>query len=144
MDTAESEHTLALGLIAETENLRNLIFALVGGSKTSLEAPSVALPKLDPAELGFIRMVSWLFVLYFETGRISIKFLVAKFSTYGTDHDGRLLTHFHTVRCLGHYFNIILSLEILMTCRHERPVTDGTGGIAGQQYQKPMVIGANA
>ncbi|SRR5579885_209322 len=111
METAEAEfHVEALRLITETDSLRNLIFSLVGGSRAPFEAPSVPVPEPVPAELAFIRMVSWLFVLYFETARISVRFLLAKFPTYGIDSDGRLATHFRAVRCLRTLFQHHLEL----------------------------------
>lgn len=36
---------------------------------------SLSLPRLAPAELGFIRVVSWLFVQYFETGKLGTEFI---------------------------------------------------------------------
>lgn len=36
---------------------------------------SLALPRLEPAELGFIRVVSWLYVHYFESGKLGTEFL---------------------------------------------------------------------
>lgn len=36
---------------------------------------SLALPRLEPSELGFIRVVSWLYVHYFESGKLGTEFL---------------------------------------------------------------------
>lgn len=93
-------YALMYALIASTDSLRNLIVALTGSSRSCFENPSVAAPKLEPAELGFIRMVSWLFVLYFETGRVSTKFLLKKLAVYSMDAEGRLANHTRAVGSL--------------------------------------------
>lgn len=38
---------------------------------------SLQLPRLEPSELGFIRVVSWLYVHYFEVGKLGSDFLAA-------------------------------------------------------------------
>ena len=101
MEVTDSDlYPLALRLLAETEHLRSLIFALIGSDERAFEIPSVGVPRLQPAELGFIRMVSWLFVLYFETARVSVKFLTGKISVYGADRTTELSGHSRVVRCL--------------------------------------------
>ena len=36
---------------------------------------SLRMPKFEPAELGFLRTVSWFYVLYYEVGRVDVEFL---------------------------------------------------------------------
>ncbi len=111
METGESElYSLTHRLVAEIDGLRSLILALVRSARSSFENPSVSLPKLEPAELGFIRLVSWLFVLYFETGRVSTRFLMGKFALYGTDPHKKLEDHFRAVRSLRTLFQHHLEL----------------------------------
>ena len=43
------------------------------------------MPKLQPAELGFIRTASWLFVLYYEAGRVNRQFLEQLLPAYNLD-----------------------------------------------------------
>lgn len=46
------------------------------------ESVSLNLPRLEPAELGFIRVVSWLYVHYFESGKLGTEFLTALIQEY--------------------------------------------------------------
>src|SRR5207253_638701 len=46
------------------------------------------MPKLQPAELGFLHVVSWLYTLYYEAGRISVAFLCEKMAMYGVNGGG--------------------------------------------------------
>ena len=45
-------------------------------------------PKFNPPELGFLRLVSWLYVMYEEVGKPNVQFLVELFSAYklGMEH----------------------------------------------------------
>lgn len=63
-------------------------------------SPSFTMPKLTPAELGFIRVVSWFYVLYFEIGKINIEFLSKRLTVYGLDPEGKLLRHLRNTNCL--------------------------------------------
>ncbi len=46
---------------------------------------SLALPRLEPAELGFIRVISWLYVHYFESGKLGTEFLTKIVKEYAAD-----------------------------------------------------------
>lgn len=46
---------------------------------------SLALPRLQPSELGFIRVVSWLYVHYFECGKLGTEFLTDIIREYAAD-----------------------------------------------------------
>lgn len=48
-------------------------------------AVSLALPRLEPAELGFIRVVSWLYVHYFESGKLGTEFLTEILREYAVE-----------------------------------------------------------
>jgi hypothetical protein len=61
---------------------------------------SLPMPRFSPAELGFLRMVSWLYVLYNESGKINVDFLSERFSAYELDPDGELSAHRRTVQQL--------------------------------------------
>lgn len=54
---------------------------------------SLLAPRLVPAELGFLRTVSWLYVLYNEAGRVNVDYLSERLPAYGLDPDGKLSTH---------------------------------------------------
>lgn len=46
---------------------------------------SLSLPRLSPSELGFIRVVSWLYVHYFESGKLGTEFLTELVGEYSND-----------------------------------------------------------
>lgn len=54
---------------------------------------SLSLPKLDPSELGFIRVVSWLYVQYYEAGKLRSELLTRTFSVYQLDESGERADH---------------------------------------------------
>lgn len=58
---------------------------------------SLRLPKLSPAELGFLKVISWLYSHYNETGKTNVYFLVNKLDTYNLDADRKIRTHLTTV-----------------------------------------------
>ncbi len=66
-------------------------------------ALSLHIPVLTPAELGFVRTVSWLYVLYFEVGKVNVEFLSEKLSVFGHDADGTTVVHRGTVQQLRTY-----------------------------------------
>lgn len=49
--------------------------------------------KLTPPELGCIRSVAWLYVLYFESGKVNIKFIIDKYQVYKIDEEGSSIKH---------------------------------------------------
>ena len=62
--------------------------------------PSLRMPRFTPAELGFLRLVSWLYVVYQETARADIQFISGKLSAYSLDPTGELRAHAEAVRNL--------------------------------------------
>lgn len=43
---------------------------------------SLRFPIFFPSELGFLRTVSWLYVMYYEVGKVDVNFLIERFSVY--------------------------------------------------------------
>jgi hypothetical protein len=84
-------------------------------------AVSLALPTLEPAELGFIRVVSWLFVHYYEAGRIGTDFLGKLSRSYGLDGNGAGQAHRSRVQRLRTYcqHNLVLTEEHGKTIQDE-------------------------
>jgi hypothetical protein len=72
-------------VIAGREEVDRLAASLKGIANGVFGPVSLAFPKLSPPELGFLRTVSYLFVLYHEVGKVEVKFLAEKFETYGID-----------------------------------------------------------
>ncbi|CAG7652731.1 hypothetical protein PAESOLCIP111_06613 [Paenibacillus solanacearum] len=63
---------------------------------------SVTMPKFTPAELGFIRTVSWFYVLYFELGKVSIDYFNNLISVYDNTLE-KYISHVHTIHQLRTY-----------------------------------------
>lgn len=79
-----SDHLL-LSAVKRAEELEALGVAFLGRSPAILERTSHRIPELNHAELGFIRVTSWLYVLYFEAGKLGLAFLQEQFDTYAID-----------------------------------------------------------
>jgi hypothetical protein len=65
----------------------------IGTSEGVFKTVSLEMPKFEPPELGFLRSVSWLFVLYHEVGKTGVAFLAARLEPYGLDPEKRLNGH---------------------------------------------------
>lgn len=77
---------------------------------------SLRKPKFRPAELGFIKTISWFYVLYVEIAKISIEFLCERLVAYGIDTENKLHSHTRTVEHLRTY----LQHHIDSSQRHDR------------------------
>jgi hypothetical protein len=64
---------------------------------------TLRMPKFNPAELGFLRTVSWLYVLYYEAGKVNIEFISERFSAYKLDPNNELNRHIVTIQRLRTY-----------------------------------------
>jgi len=113
-------------LLLEVIRLRdeaNAVSTSLLGSDHALVGPmSLSVPRLEPAELGFLRTVAWLYVHYYEAGLVGIRFLVGLFDVYGLDAERQLRGHQRTTGRLRSYLqhNLDLSsdhdLETRATC----------------------------
>lgn len=72
---------------------------------------SLPLPRLQPSELGFIRVVSWLYVHYFEVGKLGTEFLGAHSDSASMD-SSQIRNHREKVQQLRTY------------CQHNLNFTD--------------------
>ncbi len=70
---------------------------------TVFQPVSLNHPKFEPPELGFIRLVSYLFVLYHEVGKVGVKFLVNRFDAYGVDAQSNFREHSTLVKQMRTY-----------------------------------------
>lgn len=84
-------------------------------------ALSLPLPRLLPAELGFIKVVSWLFVLYHEVGKVGARFLSERISVYCSGDCSDLVAHLDLVAKLRTYSQHNLDSQK----PHDRGVQDG-------------------
>ena len=72
---------------------------------------SMASPRFDPAELGFIRAVTWFYGFYQEAGRISLPFLLERGNSYGLDETGSGNSHVNNIKLLRTYLQHNLNLQ---------------------------------
>ena len=87
-------------VIRTKEEINLVAVELIGRENVVFSKDSLPIPKFKPSELGFIRTVSWLYVLYREVGRIGVEFLQVRFSAYELDPDGTLSSHVKVVNDL--------------------------------------------
>ncbi len=98
-----SVHERAYELTREIQRLGSHAARLVDRKSALFEYVSLEMPKLAPAEIGFLRAVSWLYVHYFEAGNIGVKFLVRKFEVYSIDSTRAGVGHQDIVQRLRTY-----------------------------------------
>lgn len=61
---------------------------------------SVPLLKFTCYEAGFLKTISWLYMLYYESGRADINFLLEKFQRWDMDIEGRFVQHYKLIHGL--------------------------------------------
>jgi hypothetical protein len=64
---------------------------------------SLPLPTLQPAELGFIRSVAYMYVLYFEAGEVAVPYLSGLWEGFSLDGSGVIQAHRSRVARLRTY-----------------------------------------
>jgi hypothetical protein len=94
---------LFMQLLRQLEDLDRVCTAVRKIKGKSIKIISVAIPKFVPHELGFIRLISWLYVLYFEAGRVDCRFLKERLSGFGLDGDGTFSRHYDLINKLRTY-----------------------------------------
>ena len=99
-----SPETLMYKLISLRQEINELARSLINNQGEVFGELSLTMPKFTPAELGLLRTVSWLYVLYYEVGKANVEFLVERLSAYSIDLEKKNVTHFHTVRHLRTFF----------------------------------------
>lgn len=92
-----------LGVLRRRDEANALSRGLVGLEYLLFPATSLDTPPLQPAELGFLRVVAWLYVHYYEVGVVGVKFLAGLFMTYEIPEPDRLWRHMHHVGRLRTY-----------------------------------------
>jgi hypothetical protein len=97
---ASTPEALMYQIVSRVEEVNHVASRMLGISPGVFGPVSLGPPKLNPAEVGFLRSISWLFVLYHEAGKVGVDFLADRLSTYGLDPNGRLSAHHRLVRQL--------------------------------------------
>lgn len=81
----------------------NDISSKFDGVGAVFDSVSLSLPRLEPAELGFIRVISWLYVHYFESGKLGTEFLTALVQKYAVESFESSKQHREAVQRLRTY-----------------------------------------
>jgi hypothetical protein len=102
MSTPNPEQ-LMYQIVGKAEEINALAIALLTDRPGAFEPISQRMPKFVPAELGFLRLVSWLYVLYLEAGKVSVPYLSQRFDAYGLDPGGNIRRHLSTIQKLRTY-----------------------------------------
>jgi hypothetical protein len=80
-------------ILSRCDEMNRVGADLVASPRGVFAPVSLEMPRFEPPELGFLRSVSWLFVLYYESGKVGVGFLVDRLDSYGLDTDGRMSRH---------------------------------------------------
>ena len=84
---------------------------LLGSQRIAFNDMSIRSPRFSPPELGFYQALTWMYVFYYEAGRVSIPFLMQRFSTYDCDQEGKHRRHYKDVRRLRTFLQHNLNLD---------------------------------
>ena len=106
-----SPEQLMYRIVGKAEETNTRVIALLADGVGLFDVVSQRMPKFVPAELGFLRLVSWLYVLYWEAGKTSLPYLIKRFDAYSVDEDGTLRGHPLNVQKLRTYTQHNLSIE---------------------------------
>lgn len=68
------------------------------------------IPNFTNSELGFIKTVSWLYIHYYELGKVDVNFLLLKFKVYSIDPKEEHSAHYDLVHHLRTYLQHNLDL----------------------------------
>ncbi len=108
--TLENSNALMYNIVTIKDNI-NRLASKVKDIDYVFENISLEMPKLSHPELGFLRIVSWLYVLYYEAGKINVDFICQRFRAYNIDSDETLQMHFSNVHDLRTFLQHNLNLE---------------------------------
>lgn len=78
----EQARSFMYKLVQGIEEVDALAAALTGTPRVILSSTTVHMPNFCGAEVGFLRAVAWLYVVFNETARIHVRFLLAQLESY--------------------------------------------------------------
>ena len=81
---------------------------------------SIRRPRVSPPELAFSQAVTWLYVFYYESGRISLPYLISLLPTYGLSANEIHMRHHADVRTLRTFLQHNLNLETFQDAELQR------------------------
>ena len=117
---AQTPDSLMYQVLSKVEEVNHVAARLSDTPLVVFEPLSLRAPRFTPAELGFLRAVSYFYVLYNEAGRVSVRFLQDKLDTYAIGHLSRCKVHSHLVKSLRTY----LQHNLNMRQDHDRGVQE--------------------
>lgn len=105
------EKTRINDILIIKEDIDNKLSSLSNGEINAFDNVSLHLPDFTVAIHGFYTAITWLYVQYFEAGKITIDFLVERATAFGLNPEGYLSKHINTVHCFRTYLqhNVDLS-----------------------------------
>ena len=98
-------------IVGKAEETNTRVIALLADGAGLFDAVSQRMPKFAPAELGFLRLVSWLYLLYWEAGKVNLPYLMKLFDAYSIDGDRSIREHVFNVQRLRTYTQHNLNIE---------------------------------
>lgn len=117
--TLENSNALMYEIVTIRDNI-NRLASNVKDIGYIFDNISLEMPKLSHPELGFIRIVSWLYVLYYEAGKINVDFISQRFEAYNIDSDENLKIHFSNV----HYLRTFLQHNLNSEHKHDSNIAE--------------------
>ena len=97
-------------IFALRQELEHRATALLQGGVVAFADLSMASPRFDPPELGFIRAITWFYGFYYEAGKVSLPFLLERGNPYGLSEGRSSNSHVNNVRQLRTYLHHNLNL----------------------------------
>src|SRR5260221_1629937 len=85
-------------ILALKQEINRVASTIIKNDYGIFEEHSLPIPVFVPSELGFLRAVSWLYVLYYEVGHVHMDFLTERFSAYELDEGRKIADHLVTVQ----------------------------------------------
>ena len=96
---------------ARKEELESRCASILGARQRAFQEMSLRSPRLSPPELAFFQVATWLYRFYYETGRVSLQFLIQRLSAYGLEHEGKHRRHYEEAQRLRTYLQHNLNLD---------------------------------
>ena len=96
---------------ASKEELESRCASLLGVRHTAFQELVLRSPRFSPPELAFYQVVTWLYGLYYEAGRVSLQFLLHLLPTYGLEYESNHRRHYQEVQRLRTFLQHNLNLD---------------------------------
>ena len=104
-----SSNQLMLELISYRDSINTLAASILPGNMLVFPPLNIKVPSLNQAELGFLRLVAWLYAHYVETGRAHLQFVMELLPGFGIDPGESAGQHYELVNGLRTYCQHVLN-----------------------------------